>query len=316
MERVRDLNDMFLFAQVVEAGSYTAAARALGLQTSRLSRRVAGLERELGVRLLHRTTRRLSLSEAGQLFYRHCVALLAEADAATEAIEQVRSEPRGLVRISCPFGLLESHVAAVLAGYLAEHPQARVRVDATNRRVDLVEEGVDIAVRVRQPPLEDSDLAVRVLARSQMVLVGSPALFARHGRPTTLEELARLPTLAMTQAGDRYLWNFRDVSGATATLPHAPRLATDDMSTLRRAALAGVGVTQLPRDQVSAEVAAGRLVEVLPELSVPAGLVHAVFPSRRGLVPAVRVLLDALVEGFGGEGGEGGGQGPPGSATR
>src|ERR1700747_2464739 len=185
MTPVRDFNNLYFFAKVVDCGSYTAAAKALGLQTSKLSRRIAALEGELGVRLINRTTRRLSLTEAGKTFHRHCLALLDEAQAAKDAMSQLLGSPQGLVRISCPTGLLQGGVADVIARFLATHPRVRVALDATNRRV-VVDEGLDIAMRVRKPPLEDSDLAMRIFGPDEMILVASPEFIAAHGEPHTL----------------------------------------------------------------------------------------------------------------------------------
>src|SRR5260370_2593998 len=151
MTPVRDPNDLNFFAKVADFGSYTAAAKALGLQTSKLSRRIAALESELGVRLINRTTRRLSLTEAGKTFHRHCLALLDEAQAAKDAMSQILASPQGLVRISCPTGLLPGGLAGILASFLGQHPQVRITLDATSRRVDVVDEGLHIALRVRQP---------------------------------------------------------------------------------------------------------------------------------------------------------------------
>src|SRR4029077_18735487 len=197
MTPIQDLNNLYFFAKVVDSGSYTAAAKALGLQTSKLSRRIAALETELGVRLINRTTRRLSLTEAGKTFHRHCLALLDEAQAAKDAMSQMLASPQGLVRISCPTGLLQRGVADSLAHFLARHPSVRIALDATNRRVDVVDEGLDIALRVRRPPLEDSDLAMRVLRSDEMILVASPELTAAHGEPRTLDDVASMPTLSM-----------------------------------------------------------------------------------------------------------------------
>ena len=158
---MHDLNAMYLFAKVVEHGGYTAAARALGMQTSKISRHVTDLEKALGVRLLNRTTRRMSVTDVGQTFYQHCAALVAEAQAATEIIDRTRSVPQGTVRMSCPVPLLETDVAAIVSRYLVENPLVRVHIDATSRRVNVIEEGVDVALRVRRPPLEDSGLAMR-----------------------------------------------------------------------------------------------------------------------------------------------------------
>jgi len=298
MDPFQDLNNLYFFARVVEFGSYTAAAEALGLQTSKLSRRVGALERELGVRLLNRTTRKLSLTDAGKTFHRHCVALIAEAEAAKDAIGQTLSSPRGTVRVSCPTGLLQGGVADILARYLAAHPQVQIALDATNRRVDVVDEGIDVALRVRFPPLEDSDLAMRSFGLSTIILVASPAFVAAHGPPQALADLERMPTLSMGTVGKEHRWRFVDGDAKGAELVHSPILSTDDLYTLRRAAIRGVGVACLPTLLIADDLRSGVLVQLLPSLSVRGGVVHAVFPSRRGMVPAVRALLDFLSEAF------------------
>jgi len=298
MEQISDLNDLRLFAEVVEHGSYTAAAKSLGLQTSKLSRRVRALEEELGIRLLNRTSRSLSLTETGRRFHQHCLALVAESRAAREVIEQTRTRPQGTVRISCPIPLLSSGIAEVIARYLEENPLVQVLVDATNRRVDVIEEGLDFAIRVRLPPLEDSDLAVRQLGLSTLVLAASPEFLARHPAPESLESLQGWPTLAMASNSERYAWTLYDTDGEPVSLTHRPRLATDDLASLRIAALRGLGVTMLPREFVEEDLREGRLRQLLPQLAAKTGLVHAIFPTRRGMVSAVRQLLDALVQGY------------------
>jgi len=298
MDHVKNLNNMHLFAKVVDHGGFTAAAKVLGLQTSKLSRRITALEAELGVRLLNRTSRRISLTDAGRVFHLHCVALVGEAQAAKMAIDQTRATPHGVVRISCPFGLSHARVAGILSQYLLDNLAVRIVLEATQRRVDVVEEGFDIAVRVRALPLEDSELVVLPLATSRRVLVASPGLLAQFNAPAmlTLNELSLLPTLAMANASEKYQWRF--LTPEVTSFSHVPRLATDDLSSLREAALRGVGVAQLPFDLVRDDLAQGRLSQVLQNLSSTDGSIHAVFPSRRGMVPAVRGVLDALVRGF------------------
>lgn len=298
MNQITDLNDLRLFVEVVEQGSYTAAARGLGIQTSKLSRRIRALEEELGVRLLNRTSRSLSLTEVGRRFHQHCVALVAESKAAKDIVDQTRSEPQGTIRISCAVGLLSSGITEIVAQYLQDNPQVQVLIDATNRRVDVVEEGLDLAIRVRLPPLESSDLAVRQLGLSAQIVVASPALVSRHAPPTSIESFEGWPTLAMATSTERFTWHLVDAEGNTASWTHRPRLATDDLASLRIAAINGVGVAVLPREFVEADLRSGQLVHLLPDLTTPPGLIHAIFASRRGMVPAVRQLLDALVAGF------------------
>jgi DNA-binding transcriptional LysR family regulator len=296
MTPVQDLNNLYFFAKVVDFGSYTAAAKALGLQTSKLSRRIAALETELGVRLINRTTRRLSLTEAGKTFHRHCLALLDEAQAAKDAMSQILALPQGLVRMSCPTGMLQGGVADILARFLAKHPRVRIELDATNRSVDVVDEGLDIAVRVRKPPLEDSDLVMHAFGADEMILVASPELIAAHGNPQTLEDIGRMPTLSMASAGEHSTWRFLSMDGEPAELTHSPRLRTDDLFTLRRAALLGIGAVLVPHLIVAKDLERGALIRLLPSLKAHTGLMHAVFPSRRGMLPAVRSLLDSLSE--------------------
>jgi DNA-binding transcriptional LysR family regulator len=298
VDAFNDLNNLYFFAKVVDCGSYTAAAEVLGMQTSKLSRRIRDLEGELGVRLLNRTTRKLSLTEAGQTLHRHCVALIAEAEAAKDAINRTLSSPRGLVRVSCPTGLLQGGVADVLVQYLARHPEVQVALEATNRRVDLVEEGIDIAIRVRLPPFDESDLVMRSFGPSDMILVGSPALVAAYGQPQALTDIARMPTLSTGTLGRQQTWHFVDGESSPAELVHTPRLSANDFYIVHRAALRGVGVARLPALLARSDLSSGALVRLLPSLSSRSGVVHAVFPSRRGMVPAVRSLLDALSEGF------------------
>ncbi len=298
MDQITDLNDLRLFAHVVEHGSFTAAARSLGAQTSKLSRRIRALEEELGVRLLNRTSRSLSLTETGRQFHQHCVALVAESKAAKDIVDQTRTRPQGTVRISCPVALLNSGVSSIISRYIEDNPQVQVLLDATNRRVDVVEEGLDFAIRVRLPPLENTDLAVRQLGLSVQILVASPELAARHPAPSSIESLKEWPTLSMASGSEKFVWTLTNANGQVTSWTHQPRLATDDLASLRIAAIGGLGVAVLPRELVGADIRAGTLRHLLPDLSTTPGLVHAIFPTRRGMVPAVRHLLDALVAGF------------------
>ena len=295
---MQDLNDLFFFAQVVEHGGFTAASRAIGVPKSKLSRRIALLEDSLGIRLLQRSTRRFAVTEIGQVYYRHCLAMVAEAEAAQEAIERTQTEPQGTVRISCPVLLAQSSLAGIVSRFLADHPRVRIHVEATNRRVDVIEEGFDLTIRVRQPPLEDSDLIVKVLARDIPALVASPRLLDRQGRPRGAEDLARLDSLDMTRPGGEHVWHLTDPDGTAHRVSHRPRLVTDEMLTLRQAALDGIGVVQLPRLLIGDGIARGTLEPVLPEWTLRSGLIIAVFPSRRGLVPAVRLFIDFLAASF------------------
>lgn len=294
-----DLNDLYFFVQVIDHGGFAPAGRALGMPKSRLSRRIALLEERLGIRLIHRTTRQFTVTPVGETYYRHCKAMLVEAEAAEEAVESTRSEPRGTVRLSCPVALLQSYVGDMLADFMQHCPQVNVVLDATNRRVDMVGEGIDVAIRVRPPPLEDSDLVLRTLTDRGQCLLASPALVDRQGgEPTLPEELRSWPSLGLGNPQDTFVWHLFGPQDRPAAVPHTPRLVTTDMSALRKAAVAGIGVVQLPRMMVRPELDAGDLVPVLPVWTPRREIVHLVFPSRRGLLPAVRALIDHLADAF------------------
>ncbi|UVE66038.1 LysR family transcriptional regulator [Burkholderia pyrrocinia] len=297
-DKERDLNDLYYFVQVVEHGGFAPAGRALDMPKSKLSRRVALLEARLGMRLIQRSTRRFTVTDVGQTYYAHCRAMLVEADAADEAIALLHEEPRGIVRVSCPVVLLDSLVGAMIAAFMVECPRVEIHLEATNRRVDVVGEGIDVAIRVRPPPLEDSDLALRVLAERGQCLVASPALLREHGVPAVPADLARLPSLDHGVPQSAHVWRLRGPDGAQAEIHHQPRFVTGGMLALRAAAVAGVGVVQLPTMMVRDEVARGELATVLPDWAPRREIVHAVFASRRGLLPAVRTLLDFLAERF------------------
>lgn len=296
---MRDLNDLYYFVQVVDHGGFAPAGRALGVPKSKLSRRIALLEERLGTRLIQRSTRRFTVTEAGRAYYDHCKAMLVEADAADEAIAMTQAEPRGIVRVSCPVAMLESRMGDMFAAYLVQYPRVELQVDATDRRVDVIGEGVDIAIRVRPPPLEDSDLVLRVLSDRGQCLVASPALLERCSHvPESPADLAELPSMALGLPQGEHAWHLLGPDAAQATIRHHPRLVTRSMPALRAAAIAGVGVVQLPRMMVSDHFARGELTPVLPGWEPRREIIHAVFPSRRGQLPAVRALLDLLVAQF------------------
>jgi len=297
-DKARDLNDLYYFVQVVEHGGFAPAGRALDMPKSKLSRRIALLEARLGMRLIQRSTRRFTVTDVGQTYYAHCRAMLVEADAADEAIALLHEEPRGIVRVSCPIVLLDSLVGTMIAAFMAACPRVEIHLEATNRRVDVVGEGIDVAIRVRPPPLEDSDLALRVLAERGQCLVASPALLREQGVPAVPADLTRLPSLDHGVPQSTHVWRLRGPHGAHAEIHHQPRYVTGGMLALRAAAVAGVGIVQLPTMMVRDEVSRGELVTVLPDWAPRREIVHAVFASRRGLLPAVRALLDFLAERF------------------
>ncbi|WP_342625652.1 LysR family transcriptional regulator [Pseudomonas alkylphenolica] len=295
---VEDLNDLYYFAQVVDHGGFAPAGRALDMPKSKLSRRIAGLEERLGVRLIQRSTRHFSVTEIGQAYYRHCVAMLVEAEGAAELIERNRAEPQGIVRLSCPTALLDFWVGAMLTRFMVQCPLVQLHIESTNRQVDLIQEGIDIALRVRVPPLESSDLVMKTLAHSTQCLVASPELRERLPTRPVPADLASLPSLHWGKPQRDYHWELVGPDGARASLRYQPRLVTDDLLMLREAAVAGVGVVHVPLVVVRDELDNGQLVRVTPDWAPECGVLHAVFASRRGLLPGVRSLLDFLAKEF------------------
>ncbi|RFA30595.1 LysR family transcriptional regulator [Alkalilimnicola ehrlichii] len=290
---MQNLNDMYYFAQVAEHGSFTAAAYAVGMPKSTLSRRISRLEEGLGVRLLHRTTRRLTLTDIGREYLRHCQEVLAAAEAASEAVQRIQGEPSGLVRVTAPLSVSQTLLARAVPEFLARYPKVRIDLEASSRRVDLIADGVDVAIRVRSS-LEDSSLVMRRFGISRLILVASPELLVRYGEPRHPVDLSMFPSLSLRFTEGRHIWELQGRDGESLTISHQPRLTTDDMWVLRDAAAEGVGITALPGFVCHEYLAGKRLANVLPDWSLPTGQLHAVYPYRRGLVPAVRHFIDFL----------------------
>ncbi len=293
---MQDLNDLIYFAEVVEHGGFAAAGRSLGLPKSKLSRRVADLETRLGVRLLQRTTRKLSLTAVGEQLHRHCVALRENAQAAENVVALALSEPSGLLRIACPVTLAQTTVGPLLPLYLERYPKVRVDMRVSNRVVDLVEEGVDVALRVRQTLDDSGSLVVKRLALSQTVMVASPAQLARQGTPDSLDALQAMDTVSMSAQDGLASWTLVGPDGQARPFNHRPRVVADDLLSLQYAVRLGTGVGMLPDYLCRDDLRHGHLRQILPGWSTPPGIFHAVFPSRRGLVPSVRAFLDLLAE--------------------
>jgi DNA-binding transcriptional LysR family regulator len=290
---MRDLNDLGFFAAVVANGGFSAAARELGIPKSRLSRRVAALEGQLGVRLVERSTRRFNVTVVGQDVYRHARAALAEAEAIEDVATRLRAEPQGLVRVSCPQGA-DRILAGALPAFLTQHPKLRVQVIVSNRRVDLIEEGIDVAIRVRETLDTDADLQVRIIGRSGRMLVAAPAFLDANRRPAKPAELAELATLSQWERPGIDRWTLVSDSGAEETVAHEPRLSSSEFAILRQAAIDGLGIAFLAEYSCRDPLADGRLERVLPEWAGREGILHLVFTSRRGLLPGVRAVIDLL----------------------
>jgi DNA-binding transcriptional LysR family regulator len=291
----QDLNDLYFFAQVVEHGGFAPAGRVLGIPKSRLSRRIAELEDRLGVRLLQRSSRRFAVTETGQVYLRHCQAMLAEAQAAQEAIDHIHAEPRGTIRVSCPITLAQTLLSRLIGEFMNDYPLVNVIMDITNRRVDVIEEGYDVALRVRTV-VESSNLVMRSFGTHRASLLASPKLLEQLGPPAAPNDLGRFPGLSLPMSDGRYTWTLQNADGETRIIEYVPRLIADDLTLLRETAIAGVGLTMLPEYLCREALQSRRLVRVLPQWSFMRSNLHAVFASRRGLLPAVRSFIDFLAK--------------------
>lgn len=297
---MEDLNDLYYFAEVAQRGGFSAAARVLQIPKSRLSRRIAELEQRLGARLMQRSTRRLHLTPIGEDFLARCKAMVVEAQAAQELIERGVAEPRGRLRISCPISLAQGALAQALPAFQARFPKVQVELEATNRRVDVIAEGIDIAIRARAASMQSAELVSKPLGVSRRYLVASRALVESIGMPQTLADLQRYPTLGQTSADGRYFWKLSGPASEPGAEPvsveHHPRLVTDEMTVLREAAIAGVGLVQLPQLLCEDAVTDGRLLVLLSDWKAEQDLIHAAYFSRRQNIPAVQEFLRFLGE--------------------
>jgi DNA-binding transcriptional LysR family regulator len=252
-----DLNDYRYFAVVVDHGGFSAAARMLGLPKSRLSRRVAELEAHLGVRLLQRSTRKLTLTDVGRQVLAHCRALVHEAEAAGREASRRQAEASGLVRVSMPAGMLDVEFAEVFERFLADHPKVTLETVLTPRRVDLIEEGIDLALRARIVDDDDPQWATCRLHSTRSLLVASPECAARYDGLESFESLAKAPALGIPQADHKIHWKLFGPRGEVREVAASTRLACEHFGMRTRAAVAGLGVTMLPDMFVAPEIAAG-----------------------------------------------------------
>lgn len=291
---MKDITNLALFAHVVEAGSFSEAARQLQMPKSTLSRRISDLEDELGVRLLNRTTRKLYLTDVGREFLVHCQTVVAAASAAEQVTQFVQEKPRGKVRISSPYAISQSLLVQILPEFMARYPDVSLDLVMTNKPVNLIEEQVDIALRVRAE-IEESSLIARELLPSANALYASPELINQLGAPEHPTDLMNWPAMSLHYSSGRYLWQFTSSANESLSLSYQPRLITDDMAMLREAARASQGVVSLPTYLCDEYEELGFIQRVLPTWKLPVGKLHMVYPYRRGLLPAVRVLIDFLL---------------------
>jgi DNA-binding transcriptional LysR family regulator len=296
-----DFNDIRYFVKVATTGSFTAAARELGAPKSTVSRRVAQLEERLGARLLERTTRKLRLTEVGAAYYERSKRAVRDLEEAERAVGEAQESPRGTLRLTAPFGADRAILGPVIGDYLREHQEVRIEAEMSDRYVDLIEEGFDVALRAGR--LDDSSLFARKLLSTGSVVLAAPSYIERRGAPQHPSELAEHDCLVFPRARLDATWLLTRGSERLEIPVHA-RVATNSIDLMRQLLLDGVGLALLPTFRNQDDLECGSVVRVLDEWVGPTGTIAAVFPSRRYLTPKVRTFVDAVetrtrAEGFG-----------------
>jgi DNA-binding transcriptional LysR family regulator len=287
---------MQVFAQVVESGSFSTAAEKLGLSPTAASRHVADLEAHLHTRLLNRTTRRVSLTESGRAFYERAVQLLADLDEAEQEASRAAVVPRGTIKLTTSVNFGVRHVAPAIAAFLAAHAGVRFDVSLSDRIVDLVEEGFDLAVRIGAAGSDN--VVARKLGETRLLPCASPAYLRAHGAPRTPEDLQAHNCFTYEYISPRHLWRFLDAAGAERAVRVSGRLHSNNGDLLAEVAAQGAGIVFEPAFIVGPDVRAGRLVPLLQEYTAPPMPIYAVYPSRKHLSAKVRLFVDFLVERF------------------
>jgi DNA-binding transcriptional LysR family regulator len=295
---MQNLNDMVTFARVVEAGGFSEAARQMGVSKSGVSKSIAKLELSLGVRLLNRSTRGLSLTEIGAAFHEHCIRITEEAAQAAEVVGRLQSEPRGVLRVTAPVAFGRLHVAPAVAEYLSRYPRLKLDMTITDRMVDLVSEGYDVAIRIRREP--SLHVVARELAPVRRVVCATPDYFERRGIPTVPHDLTEHNCLHYTHFGTQGEWRFQS-AGGEIVVPVKGSLRIDDDDTLAQAVLSGLGIAMLPTFIIGRELQAGRLRPVLSDYVPLERRIYAVHLPNVRLPVKIRAFIDFLQDRFGPE---------------
>ncbi len=291
-----DLNEILVFTRVVETKSFTGAADLLGLPKSTVSRKLAQLEERLGVRLLQRTTRKLALTDAGQAYYERCARIVADAAAAEKLVTDMQAAPRGMLRVTAPVDLSTIYLGAILARFCAAHPEISVELDASDRVVDLIEDGFDVALRFG--PLQESTFAARRLCRIHMQLWASPSYLERRPAPQTADELDEHDRVLFTPVTRMQSWDLTGPNGEVYELARPARFASNNLAAVRAAILEGGGIGLLPDFFVSPEQQQGELVRVLPQWDGRTTEFFAVYPGRQNVPPKLQLFLEHMVRSF------------------
>ncbi|CAI1684806.1 LysR family transcriptional regulator [Serratia proteamaculans] len=291
---LKDLNDLYYFAQVAQYGGFSAASRALDIPKSKLSARVLALENRLGVLLFQRTTRRVKLTETGSLLLRHAQIAINEAEIAQELIDQSRAEPSGLVRVSCPKVAADVLLSPCLPAFMAANPGIQVQLLANDNRFDPVTDKIDVALRLRQRKDMSEGMIARELGQSVRILVASPQYLAQHPPLTDPQQLSSHDLLTLVDVGEQQTWDLEGPEGEKRAVRVRPRLMCSEWGIVRNALSQHLGIALLPDITCHLALMQGELVRVLPQWACAPLIMHAVFPTRRGMLPSVRALVDFL----------------------
>jgi len=292
-EYVVDLNDIYVFVKVVEAGSFVGASKQLNMPSTTVSRKVQKLEQALGVRLLQRSTRKLHVTDAGQQYFDNCQQSLARIEDATTLACQSSVMPTGVLRITSPVDFAVNYLQPWINGFLTLYPDVQVELEVTDRYVDMIEEGIDIAFR--SGALEDSSLVARRIGPKKSVFCASPAYLEAHGRPLCPDDLAQHDCIVMGSSLKNKHWTFMK-DGGELSVPVSGRYAVDNMQLVVSAAHEGMGIAQVPYPLVIESFRAGTLTQVLVEYSAPESNIYIIYPSHKQLARIVRAFIDHVVE--------------------
>ncbi|GAA5184614.1 LysR family transcriptional regulator [Acinetobacter kookii] len=291
-----DLDDFYCFALVVEHGGFSAAERATDIPKSKLSRRVYNLEEHLGVRLIQRSSRHFAVTDIGMNIYRHAQVMMNAAQAAHDLVDHLSIQPRGVIKVSLPVSIAQNEIAKILPKFLKTYPEIKVQLIVSNRRVDIINEGIDVALRVRSNLDDDPNLVLRKFENIEQHLFASQAYLNEFGDLKQPEDLSDHQILSMSDEHlDQYIV-VHDNKKQQKKIKVNPLVMGSDLMMLAQLARQNCGIVLLPDSIVQDYVQSGELVRVLPDWKAPHGIFHAVYPSRRGLLPAVRVFIDYLVE--------------------
>ena len=289
----RDLNDLAVFAAIVETGSMTAAADKLGMPKANISRKLSKLEQSLGVRLLERSTRRQHLTEIGNIYYQHCQRIEAELESADACVNRLLQAPRGTLRICASLSVGQGLLGPLWAKFLQHYPEIELDIQLSNRRVDIIEEGFDLVIRVGK--LDDSNLIAKYLCQSQLMLCASPGYKTKFGLPEKPEQLPEHQSLYMSAALGPVQWQLTRADDRRL-IDLQPRFKIDNFNVLEQSVIQGAGIAALPDYLAQTAIKTHQLIPVLPDWSLPAVDIYALYPSHRGATPKLRALLDFLSE--------------------